>query len=170
MRYLFGFICVMALSVMGCGEEEGKPCEETRDCAVEHAEPPHWTLPDDRCTFSRCEHRVCINTPVDCQGDYMTGKGCRTVEFTECNPDAEKPCGTLTPIREGMGCNPNCSGHVCNSDGRCVCRGWCVCGLGEGAGGGCSATQLGDAQVAWLFASFALIGIWRTSRRDQNRR
>lgn len=29
MRYVVGFVFVLALGVIGCGEEEGKPCEET---------------------------------------------------------------------------------------------------------------------------------------------
>jgi hypothetical protein len=143
MRYLVGFglflLALGTLRVVGCGEEEGKPCEDSTDCAVPHTEPPHWTLPDDRCTHSRCgDGKVCESWPVDCQGDYVTGKGCARVEFTECNPDAEKPCGNITPIREGMGCNPNCSGHVC-VEGKCVCRGWCVCGLNSSTNG-CSAS------------------------------
>jgi hypothetical protein len=77
---------------------------------------------------------------------------------------------------------------------RCVASGFCcynlcadpelascpdqmhACMLGEealpsgGGGGRCSATQLGDAQLAWFFAASALIAIWRTFRRDENSR
>ncbi|MBW1906441.1 MAG: hypothetical protein JRH14_14015 [Deltaproteobacteria bacterium] len=46
MRFLFGFICVLALSVMGCHEDDITYCESDSDC------------PDDgdgnECTFGRC--------------------------------------------------------------------------------------------------------------------
>jgi hypothetical protein len=46
MRYLFGFICVLALGVMGCIEDDVTRCERDSEC------------PDDgdgnECTFGRC--------------------------------------------------------------------------------------------------------------------
>jgi len=45
MRYLFGFMCVMALGVMGCHEADITHCKSDSDC------------PDDgnECTFGRCQ-------------------------------------------------------------------------------------------------------------------
>ena len=126
MRYLFRFICVMMLGVAGCGEEEMKmPCEERTDCGALVKVDGYDVLADNRCARVFCSLGACSFYPLYCRG--LTNSGCRRVEFAECNPDAVKPCGTLTPINEGKPCRSPCEGYFCR-DGECACERYlCVC-------------------------------------------
>jgi len=136
MRWLLGLVLLLlalgTLRVVGCGEEiQEIPCEERMDCGELVKVEGYYVLADDRCTAVWCTDRqVCLFQSLDCQNKYMTNFGCRRVEFIECNPDAEEPCGTLRPINEGRPCSPNCTNMICR-DGECVCSApWaCWCGL-----------------------------------------
>ncbi len=129
MRYLVGFICVIMLAVAGCGEET-IPCKERTDCGALVEVDGYYVLADNRCTAVWCTDRqVCLFRSLDCQGKYMTNFGCQRVEFTECNPDVENVCGTLTAINEGRSCPlHSCPGYECR-DGECTCPPdeWCWC-------------------------------------------
>jgi hypothetical protein len=145
MRYAVGFVLLLlalgTLRLVGCGDAE-RPCEVIEDCGAVVKVPVSGVyvsvLADDPCTRVSCRYRVCQFSPLDCHGDYVTGNGCASVEFTECDPDAQRPCGNITPISEGEACDPNCTGTVC-VEGRCVCTGWCICGLND-ISNGCSAS------------------------------
>ena len=101
--------------------------KSARDCGALVKVDGYYVLADDRCTAVWCTDRqVCLFQSLDCQNKYMTNFGCRWVEFTECNPDAEDVCGDYTPINEGNACKENCSGYFCR-DGECVCEGFCMC-------------------------------------------
>jgi hypothetical protein len=78
MRYLFGFMCVLALAVVpvGCGDDDG--CELSADC-------------DDgnQCTYNRCVDGRCSfpNKPdgTICTRDCLMGHGeCEDGECSRC--------------------------------------------------------------------------------------
>jgi hypothetical protein len=138
MRYLVGFVFVLALGTLrlvGCGDDDSlRPCSETTDCAVLSDKPPHWTLPNDRCTHAWCSSGYCRTRAVNCREDLGEG-GCRTVQLIECDPEADEVCGSLTPIErmQGKGCDTSgegveCFGYKCH-DGDCTCPSgdFCIC-------------------------------------------
>jgi len=134
MRYLFGLMCVCALSLMplvGCGETEsvtGRDCSSGESC-------------DDRnvCTRDECRrttylYEECRNTPIDCQTTFPSAyhPDCSSAELEACDPEAPEGriCGRIMPANQGRPCSGSewccafsgggsneCAGTEC----RCVC-------------------------------------------------
>jgi len=133
MRYLVGFICVLALGgvpLVGCGER-AVSCGEDKEC-------------DDGnvCTFDDCAGEIftphyCEHKPIDCRERLPLpyDSECATAEFEVCDTEAPefRACGEVTFINEDRGCGEDsgmgCFGGswVCSS-GRCRCLGcWPFC-------------------------------------------
>ena len=103
MRYLFGFICVLALGVVplvGCTESGGVPCEDDVDC------------PDDNnaCTEDYCENNgLCVYMPVECTADF---NDC-TAEMCDPSVGCEQ-----TSVADGTQCaGGTCQTGVCELAG-----------------------------------------------------
>ena len=84
MRWLFGFVLLVlalgTLRVVGCGGDEGKPCEVKEDCGAVVPFPDKYdyaiyVLADDPCTRVMCSSQVCKFYPIECQDKYLTKFG-----------------------------------------------------------------------------------------------
>jgi len=109
MRYLIGFVCVLALGVMGCSETSGaRLCEGPGSCDD-----------GDACTEDICvvDGEVCSYVPVTCN-DYSdcTTDGCdSTVGCVQTGVADETPCAGGT-CREGV-CQLTSSALPCTDQG-----------------------------------------------------
>jgi hypothetical protein len=79
MRYLFGFICVLALGVMGCGEGGGAPPDDSP-----YASQDLWLCRPD-IENDRCDQADLTFTEIRPDGSKVTG------DIVE-SPDAEADC------------------------------------------------------------------------------
>jgi hypothetical protein len=115
MRCLFGFICVLALGLMGCGDE-GPECRIDADCDDQNA------CTDDFCHVGGCWSEE----PSDCEDDDQC-------IYDECDPDTGCPIRKPNGTRCGAyrwSCSPSPFGfNFCDAyqigrcmDGACITR------------------------------------------------
>ena len=131
MRYVLGFVCVLALAVVpliGCGDETAQwRCVETEDC--DDRDP----CTNDYCFGAVTSMRYCKNLPISCGATlpWPYASACATAEYDACDPDASEGlvCGVITSVNQGGRCsNPypgthHCLGTYKCSGGTCVCTG-----------------------------------------------
>ena len=123
MRILFTFLCVLALSFMGCSETQDG-CQDADDCSD-----------GNECTEDVCDpvNLACSNPPVE-DGTVCTSDGMSGV----CVSGA---CGQN--LCEGVVCEDDgneCTGDICNfADGTCNVSDGTACGSGACLDGACTA-------------------------------
>jgi len=129
MRYLVGFVFVLALGVMpvvGCGEETAEPCVEHEEC--DDGNP----CTNDYCFGAVVSMRYCKNLPISCDATlpWPYESECATAEYDACDPEAPegRVCGVITGVNGEGSCYPPYPGRWYCLFGSYECHGGnCVC-------------------------------------------
>jgi hypothetical protein len=125
MRYLVGFVIVLALGIVGCGEDpcEGVRCSDGNECTEDRCVGGMCDFPPvedgtacgggNECTSGDiCADGVCAGTPVD------DGKACNDADGNECTGMCADGICAAMPVEDGTACGGGvggCQGGICDA-------------------------------------------------------
>ena len=128
MRYLFGFVCVLAWACVGCELDEGTQCLIVRDCGA-------YRCPDGQEVFCGSEHVCSCRTPGGTGGTGGTagagGVGGGGPGGTGGSADCNGGVVRREPTPLEVECTPPDAGKCIACNAVCLENGFSLGSLGE---------------------------------------